>query len=157
MLSRQINLAFLLSVSSHSRTGHSWRTPQQLICYLQLFLNKHSKIVWKMWSTHIWFNLNSIYLCCMYGYNQCCGSTLISVRIHPEPAFKLNANPDLRPGGQLMRNHADPDPCQTLLSLKVEFILEKYTLVGVPRRLFITALQWIAIAQGPKISQKKAL
>jgi hypothetical protein len=29
--------------------------------------------------------------------------------------------------------------------------------VLVPRRLFFTALQWIAIAQGPKIYQKKAL
>jgi hypothetical protein len=29
--------------------------------------------------------------------------------------------------------------------------------VVVPRRLFFTALQWIAIAQGPKIYQKKAL
>ncbi len=28
---------------------------------------------------------------------------------------------------------------------------------AVPRRLFITALQWIAIAQGPKISQKNEL
>ncbi len=27
----------------------------------------------------------------------------------------------------------------------------------VPRRLFFTALQWIAIAQGPKIRQKNKL
>ncbi len=29
--------------------------------------------------------------------------------------------------------------------------------VTVPRRLFFTALQWIAIAQGPKIQQKNKL
>ncbi len=32
---------------------------------------------------------------------------------------------------------------------------ERYHIV--PRRLFITALQWLAIAQGPKISQKNEL
>ncbi len=50
-------------------------------------------------------------------------------------------------------------------SRKFSFMLEnleenswaKLSMVTVPRRVFFTALQWIAIAQGPKIYQKKAL
>ena len=42
----------------------------------------------------------------------------------PEPAFKLNADPDLEPGGQPMRIHANSDRCQSLPSIKVEFLLD---------------------------------
>jgi hypothetical protein len=40
-------------------------------------------------------------------------------------------------------------------AVKVKHMGEMIT--GVPRRLFFTALQWIAIAQGPKIQQKNKL
>ncbi len=41
----------------------------------------------------------------------------------------------------------------------VLFFINEYRtmLTSVPRRLFFTALQWIAIAQGPKIQQKSGL
>ncbi len=41
----------------------------------------------------------------------------------PDPAFYLNADPDLESGGQPTRIHGDPGHGQTLLSLKVEFLL----------------------------------
>ncbi len=45
----------------------------------------------------------------------------------PDPDFYLNAytNPDPDPGSQ---NNTDPDPGQTLLSKKVGYWHEKYTL-----------------------------
>ncbi len=41
-------------------------------------------------------------------------------------------------------------------AIDLSLVLSKY-IPRVPRRLFFTALQWIAIAQGPKIQQKNKL
>ncbi len=45
----------------------------------------------------------------------------------PDPAFDLNSDPDPEPGAKPMQIHADPEPGQTLMSKKAEFLHEKYT------------------------------
>jgi len=50
-----------------------------------------------------------------------------SVGVRPDPAFYLNADPDSDSGSQ---TNAVPDTAQTLPSLKVEFLREKYKYSG---------------------------
>jgi hypothetical protein len=58
------------------------------------------------------------------GFQQCCGSALVSVRIriHPDldPADYLSSDPD--PDLESQTN-ADPDPVQTLKSQKLNFCM----------------------------------
>ncbi len=48
---------------------------------------------------------------------------MLLIRIGPDPAFDLGADPEAKP----MRIQADQDPGQTFESQKVEFLHEKYT------------------------------
>ncbi len=67
-----------------------------------------------------------------------CWKSLVWIRIgfnadpdiNPNPAFYLNADPDPNPDSGSQTN-ADPDPGQTLKSQKVEFLHEKFIIVGV--------------------------
>jgi hypothetical protein len=63
---------------------------------------------------------------------ECCGFALVSTRIRIQLFISMQIRIQ---GAKLLRIHADRDPvpCQTVKSQKIEYLYEKYTLVGTSR------------------------